>query len=171
MNWKAVLCALCVSVSVAGCGGGGGGGGDQPIPQPGNELSTDAVRGRLHSFAQALISDNLNSIMSFYSESFLSVDGATKSDVRASLVESQKTVDVIGILFLDENYGVGEGGSVVSTFQWSLTGKAKDSDETASVRFTGAYGWRNENGTWRIVTGTVGDIVQVAMKKFNPRPL
>lgn len=36
MNWKAVLCAFCVSVSVAGCGGGGGGGGSvgQPIPQP-----------------------------------------------------------------------------------------------------------------------------------------
>lgn len=147
---------------------------DQPpivVPQPGGEQSTDAVRSRLHAYAQAWVNDDINTMMEFYSGNFHSIDGELKSDVRNSLNAGAAVADIIGITFIHETYGLGDSGSVVSAFTWNITLRSKQTGEIATGQLVSGFGWINENGTWRIITASTGTISPVEFKKFVPKSL
>jgi ketosteroid isomerase-like protein len=167
MNWKAVLCALCVSVSVAGCGGGGGGGGSDFVPTPSSDPIA-AVRVREAALGNAIASKDINRIMGFYSESYSDNRGNSKADIRDNYVAFFQAADIVSTTTtINDLYTIADNGNVISGSAGSLTFRIKDTGEIFTINAVSASAWRNENGTWRILSSQ-SDLQAMMNQKRNP---
>lgn len=143
---KQLLLAVALMMSAAGCGGGGGG----QSANPANEVSS-----QVQALASAWEAEDVDRILSFYSNSYTDSDGETKESISNDLPTLLSIIEVLDTEVTTGEYIVSNSGSTVTVAGgYSVTATNEVTGEPVSFGTNSTDTWKKEPQGWRLQSST-----------------
>jgi hypothetical protein len=166
MNWKAILCGLCVALSATGCGGGRG---DSFVGIPSDDPTTAVLNGE-REMNEDLVFENTGRVVGFYSNVYQDSKNRSKADIKTLAEQVFDKVDILRIDALDPTLDpdykasgatdpllTNPDGTLVNQRVFTYVAfRFRSTGVQHTIIIRGQYQWVNEKGAWRISNSDEG---------------